>query len=400
MRFLSPVRHPDLATVQRAWSHFVTTGACAPADVRPYVMRAWERSRAAGCDATQGRAQRLSAAQTAQLLQAQDGLVHVAAPFLSALSRAAGADRHAAMLADGQGRLLQVVGDEATLADENFPSPGTLLSEAIAGANGVGTTLAENGYVELVGPEHYIEGFHAFTCQGVPLASPEAECAGVLSMSVRRLDTADRVRDILFCASEAAQCELLARWLSSATAGGERGATLERLRQDMVQRITMVRLRLELAARQIANGADATATIDAAHDLSRRFRRQSAIWRHLALTEVATPQPERIELADLAADFVDLLQTEARVAAVTLRWGRAARVIVVEDPRLLSQRLLSAFLTAMQTATLGATLEINIHEAGGRGYLHLMEAGAPKVLPMSPMSPMPPLATVSAPRLH
>lgn len=358
MRFLSTQRHPDVETVRAAWQRFVSAPGDAPQPVRPYVWRAWERSRAAGCDAWLPRAQVLDANATAALLRRHEPLLGVGAPFLEALSRAAGGERHAAMLADADGRLLQLAGDAPTLADENFPRPGSLLSEALAGANGVGTALAEDGYVELVGPEHYIEGFHAFTCQGVPLHGPQG-IMGVLSMSVRRLETADRVRDILFCASQAAECTLLAQWLVQAASSFEQPA-LEHLRQDIMQGITLARLRLELAARRIATGAQARDTLQAALQLTGRFARQAALWRDLALHDAAEPEAEAIELAELLDDFMELLQTEARVTGVELVWGEAERVRTLAPRRQLLQRLLGSFLSALQSSPSGTRLRVSV----------------------------------------
>ncbi|MEG0041239.1 MAG: hypothetical protein RR763_06120, partial [Massilia sp.] len=259
MHFLSNVRHPDVEQVRAVWERYVQHQELAPDTLRPYVLRAWNRARASGCNPRLGRADLLGEHDTQQLLAERHELITATAPFLGALSRAAGENRHAAMLADTDGRLLCLAGDAETMADENFPRPGSLLDEAHAGANGIGTAIAENGYVELVGPEHFIEGFHAFTCQGVPITGPQGPM-GVLSMSVRTLATADRVRDILFCATEAVECDLLAKWLSS-TSGEEMEHILERLRQDMLQRLTSARLRMEVAARRIAAGADVTAMV-------------------------------------------------------------------------------------------------------------------------------------------
>jgi len=386
VRFLSTERHPDVGRVREAWARFVGGddlhgGVHDGANdvVRPYVLRAWERSRDSGCDAYQGRAHLLTALGTRRLLDEQAPLVMLGEPFLAALSRAAGTDRHAAMLADANGRLLRVVGDAETIGDENFPRPGALLSESTSGANGVGTALAEDGYVELVGPEHYIEGFHAFTCQGVPLRAPGGAITGIVSMSVRRLETADRVRDILFCATEAAECELLARWLAAGTRDPDE-PVLEHLRQDMVQRIAMARLQLEVAARRIASGADASATLDAAAQLTRKFVRQADLWRRLAVDPVSAPHPERLRLDDLVADFVDLLSTEVRVAGITLRFGRIDPVWVLADPRHAARRLLNGFLSALQVSVVGTVLTVHVVRDGTVAELRLepaVDAAAP-----------------------
>ncbi len=275
------------------------------------------------------------------------------------------------MLADTDGRLLCLTGDAETMADENFPRPGSLLDEAHAGANGVGTAIAENGYVELVGPEHFIEGFHAFTCQGVPITGPHGSM-GVLSMSVRTLATADRVRDILFCATEAVECDLLAKWLSGIS-GHEMEHTLERLRQDMLQRLTSARLRIEIAARRIAAGGDITAMVQTSKAMSAQFARQARTWRVLALDRTGPAQPEPLALADIVQDLLDLLATEARVVGLQFEWGTADRVMVLDDRQALTRRLLGDFLSALQKAAPGSRLVVDVAAAGGLGRTALTE---------------------------
>lgn len=360
--------------VESAWQEFVTTGKLEPGCVRDPVARAWQRSAAAGCDPRSARADVLSPEATLALVRKESKLIEVATPFLMALSRAAGNERHAAMLGDGGGRVLRIVGDAATIADEGFPRAGSLLAEENAGANGIGTALAERTYVELAGPEHFIEGFHVFTCQGVPLLGASGVPAGVLSMSVRTQSAAVKVRDILFCASEAAECELLSGWLSDmlATAAPfER--VLELLRQDVVQRIATTRLRFEVAARQIAAGTDASATLDAARNLIAAFRRQAAIWR--SLIDERPAQPERILLADFTGDFMRLVDTEARIAGVRIVMGRITRIVVIDEMRRLSQRLLRCFLDGLQAAAPGSEIEVSVVNVGGAAFIKLAGHG-------------------------
>jgi transcriptional regulator of acetoin/glycerol metabolism len=371
MIFLSSVRHPDVDQVRAAWERYVRGEQLAPGTLRPYVLRAWDRARARGCNPRLGRADLLGESETQQLIAQNRELITATAPFLAALSTAAGADRHAAMLADTDGRLLRLVGDPETMADENFPRPGSLLDEAHAGANGVGTSLAENGYVELVGPEHFIEGFQAFTCQGVPVTGPQGP-VGVLSMSVRTLATADRVRDILFCATEAVECDLVARWLSSIRSE-DIEHTLERLRQDMVQRLTTARLRMELAARRIATGADVASMVQTSRALSGQFARQADTWRVLALRRAGPAQPEPLELADILQDLVDLLATEARVLGLQFEWAAAERVTVLDDRQVLTRRLLSGLLSALQAAASGSTLVVEVGAVEGLGRAKVKE---------------------------
>lgn len=351
----------DVDLTRAAWRRYVADGRLDPA-VRPHVARAWRRSVERGCDPHRLRADTLSASGTADLLAREAPLVSAARPFLNALSRAAGADRHAAMLADGQVRVLDVVGDQASVhGPEAVPGPGSLLEEANAGANGHGTAIAEGGYVELVGPEHFIEGFHAFTCQGIPLIAPDGAVAGVIGVSVRRLRTARRVRDILFCAARGVECELLSRWVADTVAATARdgvAVVAERLRQDLVQRLAAGRLRLEVAADRISRGGDAAGLVKAAGELIERFGRLAAVWRDLVTTEPLPPEP--IVLRDLASDLLDLLGTEARMADVTLTWGASAAVRVLADRRALAQEALGRLLTAFQGAGAGGRVQVDV----------------------------------------
>lgn len=370
MRFFPATPAPDVHQVKLAWRDFIEHGNVESDRVRPHILRAWKRAYNAGCDPHQARADVLPALDTIALLKHQTGLVDVASPFLSALSRAAGNERHAAMLSDGSGRVLKIVADQLTVEDPDFPRAGSLLSEAVAGANGIGTALAENHYVELVGPEHYIEGFHVFTCQGVPLAGPAGQVAGVLSMSVRRPETASKVRDVLFCASEAAECELLAANLSKYLVTAARSQpVIEGLRQDIIQGITQARLQIELAAYNIADSKNPAISLDTAYQLSLRFKRQASVWRDLA--DQATGAAEPILLAELADDFIGLMETEARVANVKILHARMERAMVLDDKRSVSQQLLTAFLSAMQSVQPAGEIRVNVRSEEFFGLVQL-----------------------------
>src|SRR5512134_4154864 len=176
----------DVDPVRDAWRRYVSTGALARTRLRDPIFRAWERCHDLGTSPLQPKAESLSAAATERLLAEKSEFLGAARPYMAALSRAAGSERHAAMLGDDRGVVLDIVGDEQTVhGPEPFPGPGALLAEEVSGANGIGTPLAGAEYVELVGPEHFIGGFHVFTCQGVPVRAPDGAVTGVISTSVR-----------------------------------------------------------------------------------------------------------------------------------------------------------------------------------------------------------------------
>lgn len=365
------------------------------ARLRPHVLRAWQRSAAAGCDPRMSTAQSLAPVDTLVLLERESRLIAAARPYLAALSRASSGSRHAAVLADREGRVLDVVGDEASVhGPDAVPGPGALMSEACAGANGLGTSLAEGGYVEIVGPEHYIEGFHGHTCQGIPILGVNGQIVGVLSISQRGLAAATRVRDILFCASQGIECDLLAQELLETVVRSRHTAdtsVAERLRQDIVQHLAAARLKLELAAQRMARGGDIAALIHAAEELTVRFRQRAELWRDLVTDGAAAPGPIRLD--DLVAQMLALLTTEASINELTLTWGaQQDAAVIMSDRHGASRKILAEILSSMQRVGRGGTLHVEVRAMSDRRLgtvaLHGQAANAEDVPPVQLTFPL------------
>lgn len=358
---LAQAGHCDIPSTKRAWREYVENGRSSEGLIRPHITQAWERSKAGGCNPRLMKADLLDAGGTKRLLETEDRLIQAARPFLRTLSEAAGDHRHAAMLGDRTGRILDILGDEASISGpEAVPGPGALLDESSAGANGIGTPLAHDAYVELIGPEHFIEGFHPFTCQGIPLRDAFGEVAGVLSASVRRQETASRLRDVLFCATEGLECQLIHEWLLGwvKSVGMPQAAWPDKLRQDLVQTFASARLEFELAARDIARGGSADDVIEKIRAELRRFRGLADTWRDLV--EHHHRGDEELWLADVTSSVFDLLATEARFSRVELTFSESPRVRVLDDRTGLARRILGLLLDAMQAAGVGGRVSAGI----------------------------------------
>lgn len=361
----------DSAHTWEAHRRYVSTGALAADLLREPVLRAWERCHLQGASPRRLRAVQLEPPETERLLAHRQPLLQAARPYVQALARAAGAERHAAMLGDPRGVVLDVLGDPAsTLGPDRVPGPGSLLSEAVSGANGIGTPLAERGYVELVGPEHFIEGFHPFTCQGIPILGPDGAVTGVISVSVRRVEAGRRLRELLVCAAHGVEAELIRQRLDDdvrqlvAAGGRDDEPLLERLRQDLVQVQATARLGVASAARDLARDRLEVAArlLSLARASIAEFARQSALWRDLAATAAAPPR--LVDVAELVRDLATLLRTEAATARLTLAVDIAEPLHVEVDPPALSRRLLRAALQAFDVARGGGTARVSLRRRG------------------------------------
>lgn len=347
-----------------AWRKYVSVGAIVPSLLRPHVRSAWERAHDQGASPWVARAEALTALGTERLREHRAGFIAAASPYMHMLSTAAGEERHAAMLGTADAIVLDVVGDEQSVnGPERVPGPGSLLSEAMCGSNGIGTPLAEGRYVEIVSTEHFIHGFHPFTCHGIPIETVDGKRHGVLSMSVRRPEAAERLHEILVCAAygiatEMARLELAASVRDVMASGDVEAAKIEALFRQVA--------RLDAGAPPDAarvSDRDALhammAVLRAADDVTRRLEQQERAWRELASEGLGAP-----ELVDLTYEATDLLallarEVESRRVEVTRRVAEE-RVEVLADRRSLRRDLFRALLRGLDVAAAGGDLAVVI----------------------------------------
>jgi sigma-54 dependent transcriptional regulator, acetoin dehydrogenase operon transcriptional activator AcoR len=254
VKAMSPIE-TDVLEARRVYK---SIGSIPAQMLRSSIYRAWERSHLQGANPYALQAEKLSSVDTERLIEKKRDLIQIASPYIRMLSQAAGIDRHAVILGDSDAIVLDVVGDKQTVqGPQPFLGTGSLMSEAVAGANGIGTPLAETDYVEIVSAEHFIDGFHPFTCQGIPLRNDKREIIGVLSICLRRAEARQRLKEILLCASGGVEAELLIANLEKDVhrvlqSNPQEYQPLEELRQDIIQVNQAARLKLEVISRMMA----------------------------------------------------------------------------------------------------------------------------------------------------
>lgn len=364
-----------------AWQRYTETGELARELLREHVYRAWQRCEGHGTSPHILAARELPAAEVASLQGHESALMAAARPYLRILSLATGEERHAAMISDRHGILLDVIGDgESLQGPGHVPLPGALLAEEYAGANGVGSPLAEDSYVELVGPEHFIAGFHCYTWQGLPLRDPDGLVTGVIAVSLRRVTgvRGTLLEELLSHAARGVEAALLRRRLDEHASLGRRSGErpspmLEALRQDLVQLETTARLRIDRAARLIgqAQSEDALVLLQSAGECLARFERAAACWQALAAgaTIEDSPRaevPERVELHARLCEVAWLLGTEATMHHASLVMAPHAPVYVLAQPQELSRRLLRLLIEALQMTPSSGPWETGQPRAPGR----------------------------------
>jgi transcriptional regulator of acetoin/glycerol metabolism len=369
-----------------AWRLYVETGRVDDRLLRSQIFHSWRRCKAENRDPATLGDTRLSPGDTAALLQKEAPLLEAAHPYLRALSLAASGEKRAALLADARGIVLDVVGDPETLSS-GFPAPGMQMSEAVAGSNGIGTALAEDDYVEVIGPEHFVETLCAFTCQGLPLRQHGVGTVGVLALVVRRLEAASRVREILFCAAQGIEAELMRRRVERGmrhvfAGNGSMDGSAETLWQDIVQLHAAARVRFETAAQGVRKDRHEHALhlIRLADGLAKRFARQTELWLEIANDDVGAAQ--HVDLTARVAELVGLLETTSAIRGVRIA-QRGETVFAFEDTRALTRRVFRAIFRGLEEAPAGGVLEIHV-TTSSRGAEIRLSTGETFVFPARP----------------
>ncbi|WP_431264814.1 sigma-54-dependent Fis family transcriptional regulator [Roseateles chitinivorans] len=151
------------------------------------LSRSWLRSRDFGLSPV-GRppgAPHASGAQLRRALERQHELVAHARPVMEDLFEQTGDGDGLVILADAQGLLLGALGDGRFVdrAQRVALRPGAIWDERWRGTNAIGTALAEQRPVAVLGGEHFLERNAFLSCTAAPIRDPQGRVLGVLDIS-------------------------------------------------------------------------------------------------------------------------------------------------------------------------------------------------------------------------
>jgi len=151
------------------------------------LSRSWLRSRDFGLSPV-GRppgAPHASSAQLRRALERQHELVAHARPVMEDLFEQTRDSDSLVILADAQGLLLGALGDGRFVdrAQRVALRPGAIWDERWRGTNAIGTALAEQRPVSVLGGEHFLERNGFLSCTAAPIRDPQGRVLGVLDLS-------------------------------------------------------------------------------------------------------------------------------------------------------------------------------------------------------------------------
>jgi transcriptional regulator of acetoin/glycerol metabolism len=175
------------ARLREARRQLLDQGEVAQGLIDAELHESWQRSARFGL-APSGRmpgAPHASGPQLVRALEHQRELVAHARPVMEYLFDQTRDTDSMVILADGQGLLLQALGDARFVdrAQRVALRPGASWHEQWRGTNAIGTALADAAPVVVHAGEHYLERNGFLTCTAAPIADPCGRVLGVLDIS-------------------------------------------------------------------------------------------------------------------------------------------------------------------------------------------------------------------------
>jgi len=155
--------------------------------VRPYILRSWQRSRAAHVPSVGLPVAMIGPVEFQEVLRRHAFLVDCASRVMEELLENILPSKSCIVLTDADGVFLHTVGDgEGYGRGSCCLMRGLISRESVDGTTSMGICLEEKIPVCVLGCEHYNPHFDGWSCAAAPIFDNEGELVGTLSLTLER----------------------------------------------------------------------------------------------------------------------------------------------------------------------------------------------------------------------
>jgi transcriptional regulator with PAS, ATPase and Fis domain len=176
-----------LKCLRQDWENFMKFGKMDQVNyIRPEILSSWKRALKNNLSPfNQIPSVNLSKKDLTKRLIKNDDLLTIASPFLEAFITNVVGSGFRIDLIDNEMYILKQFGDDEAL---NFAAKlgikqGSCRSEKCCGTNAIGLCVTLGQPIQLLGPEHFNEQLHCWTCSSSPIFDEKGRLQGVISMS-------------------------------------------------------------------------------------------------------------------------------------------------------------------------------------------------------------------------
>ncbi|MBV7274052.1 sigma 54-interacting transcriptional regulator [Clostridium sp. PL3] len=112
-------------------------------------------------------------------------LILTAAPYMEQLINFVKGSNFFALLTDGDGCILNAIGDEKILSEAFSMKmiPGAFMNEENIGCNAMSMVIKTGAPIQVSGTQHFIKAYHKWTCSAAPIKDSNGQLIGALNLT-------------------------------------------------------------------------------------------------------------------------------------------------------------------------------------------------------------------------
>jgi len=178
-----------LNEIKERWTAYVNNDITSP-EIKPYILGSWERCRKMDVNHLSGYGSKVSASELEESILKRQELIKLSRPIMENVFEMVKSTNYSVVLTDEKGIIIDLIINNDIMdfhSTLNFVK-GTLWNEKSVGTNAIGTCLATDKPVQVIGAEHYCEYHHRWTCSAAPIHNSKGEIIGSFDISGRAED--------------------------------------------------------------------------------------------------------------------------------------------------------------------------------------------------------------------
>ena len=178
-----------LEVYRKRWQLYMDTGELSR-KIRPEIVESWYRCEAMKVDHLGGRGTKVSDEESEKSIDRKRELIEVARPIMENVFEMVKNTSYSVVLTDEKGIIIDLIINKDLEEKHvllNFVK-GSKWDEQSVGTNAIGTCLAIDKPIQVIGAEHFCEYHHKWTCSAAPIHNNRGEIIGCFDLSGRAED--------------------------------------------------------------------------------------------------------------------------------------------------------------------------------------------------------------------
>lgn len=191
--------------IKNAWENFIYDDIINE-QIRSEILESWIRCKKYNVNPMGGKGKNKHS-NIKELIDKNRELIKIAKPVMESVYKIVEGSSFAMILADKDGYILEVIGDEDIMDRVNELNflKGELWSEEEVGTNAIGTALYLKKPIQTIGAEHFGISQHSWTCSASPIYDEDKKIIGCINMSGNYYDAHSHTLGIVTSAAESIQ---------------------------------------------------------------------------------------------------------------------------------------------------------------------------------------------------